>query len=656
MKTVFQSQLECTRVVENLLTNGSRILSEAAFASPEGLETVGGERAGPSNFGQAVDRLREGRTNLGAPSYTEAIVMRTGFPSLLVQNGTFEQPKLQHWKDVLNPRRNMIDRVINNVGRVDLVNHPNYKWVGTAWRVNEDCFVTNRHVAEIFAAARGGGWDVLRGITAFVDLREEHGSGEQMELLVSSILHIEDAGLPDVAIIRVDGAALRDMAEPVSLQLGDRAPDVIGVIGYPAKAVRDNPVDAMDRYFNDIYNVKRFAPGEVMDPEFSSTVFTHNCTTLGGNSGSVVIDVETGCAIGLHYAGSALSQNYAVRIGAVANILSRRSVSFLTSSAGKNSRRNSGDSGGRSSEAAGDLSDREGYQPDFLGSGSLRVPLPELNCMQERKLARTESGEAELKYTHFSVVMNGERQLAFYAAANIDGDELRRPRRQRSFRLDPRLDRDHQSGEDLYRANPLDRGHLIRRLDPCWGTKAEAEQANRDSMFFPNIGPQHKDLNQKIWLQLEEHILNTTDDADARISVFVGCLFDDDDPVHQPTGIHVPMGFWKVVASIGRVRRGRVNRRVLQAQAFILYQGHLVKPQDLELVFGQGFEEYQVTIEELERLTGHDFGSLRDSDTFAVTSEMRSEHRGRLELAEGFSVDRSDHVKRLLSLEDIVTD
>ncbi|MEP3329227.1 DNA/RNA non-specific endonuclease [Sedimentitalea sp.] len=649
MKSVFQSQLESTLIVDDLLNKETEVLSEAPFAHEEGLETTTGKGAVPAGLEEAVDRLKKGRTDLTAPTYTEAIVMRTGFPSLLVQNGTFEQPKLQRWKDVLNPRRDLIDMAIGNVGRVDLVNHPNHKWVGTAWRINEDTFVTNRHVAEIFAESRQGGWGVMRGVTAYVDLCEEHESDEQLGLLVSSILHIEALGLPDVAIMRVDGSALRDMADPVLLQLDGRTPDVIGVIGYPAKAVRDNPMDAMERYFNDIYDVKRFAPGEVMDDQFSSTVFTHNCTTLGGNSGSVVIDVETGSAVGLHYAGSALTQNYAVRIDAVADILTRRSVGFSSLGAGSGN-------GGGSSEAAGVLSDREGYQPDFLGTGSLRVPLPELNCLQEHKLARTETGETELKYMHFSVVMNGERRLAYYAAANIDGDDLRRPRRQRSFRLDPRLDTDHQAGEDLYRSNPLDRGHLIRRLDPCWGTRAEAEQANRDSMFFPNIGPQHKDLNQKIWLQLEEHILNKSDDADARISVFVGCLFDDDDPEHKPTGIRVPMGFWKVVASIGRVQRGRSNHRVLQAQAFILFQGHLVKPQDLELVFGRGFEEHQVTVEELERLTGHDFGLLRDADTFAVTSEMRTGRRGRMESVAGLSVDRSDHVRRLHSLDDIVAD
>ncbi|PVB60948.1 DNA/RNA non-specific endonuclease [Labrenzia sp. 011] len=652
MKTVFQSQLENRQAIENLLDNERRIVAEAPFPQDGMLEGVTA-RSGPATLEEAVDRMRKGQTDLSAPTYTEAIVMRTGYPSLLVRNGTFEDPKLQYWKDTLVPRRAVIDRAIANVGRVDLVNDPHNKWIGTGWRVNEDTFVTNRHVAVYFAQLRQGGWGFARGLKVYMDLREEHESDEQLEMLVSSILHIEPTGLPDVAILRIDKNALRTTADPVSLQLGGRRPDTIGVIGYPAKAVRDNPLDAMDRYFDDIYNVKRFAPGQIMDDNHSSTEFTHNATTLGGNSGSMIIDVDTGGAVGLHFAGSALTQNYAVKIDAVADILTRQSVYFDTGAGQDNGKAADGANGSGTDEEATGFEDRQGYQPDFLGDGPLWVPLPELNSVQLRKLARTKSGETELKYTHYSVVINGERRLAFYAAANIDGNELRRPRRKNSFKLDPRLAEDKQAGEDLYSRNDLDRGHLIRRLDPCWGSKAEADLANLDSMYFPNIAPQHKKLNQKIWLRLEEHVLDRTDDADARISVFVGCLFDDGDPVQKRSGVQVPMRFWKVVASIGRMRRGRSNRRVLQAQAFILSQEHLVKPGDLELVFGQGFEEFQVTIEELERLTGHDFGPLRDADTFALTSEMRAEHREKLESVTGLLTDVSDHVKPLGSLADV---
>src|SRR5262249_3559703 len=39
----------------------------------------------------------------------------------------------------------------------------------------------------------------------------------------------------------------------------------------------------------------------------------HNCTTLGGNSGSVVVDLKSGEALGLHFSGGFLRTNFAVR-------------------------------------------------------------------------------------------------------------------------------------------------------------------------------------------------------------------------------------------------------------------------------------------------------------------------------------------------------
>jgi endonuclease G len=251
-------------------------------------------------------------------------------------------------------------------------------------------------------------------------------------------------------------------------------------------------------------------------------------------------------------------------------------------------------------------------------------------------------------------VVREDRRLAYFCAANIDGESLRRPRRPRSFRLDPRLHDDQQAGEELYARNDLDRGHLIRRLDPVWGAKEEADQANRDTMFFPNIAPQHKDLNQKIWLELEEHILDLTDERDARVSVFVGCLFGDEDPPHQKTGIKVPMGFWKIVASAGRTRRGRRAGRVLQAQAFVLFQEHLVKKSDLEIIFGTGFGVHQVTVEHLERLCGLDFHVLRDADTFALTPDMRERTREEAIRTEAPVAPRDMVFKRLDSVEDMV--
>jgi hypothetical protein len=36
-----------------------------------------------------------------------------------------------------------------------MANNPDYSWVGTAWLVDKDIAVTNRHVASVFAVQKG---------------------------------------------------------------------------------------------------------------------------------------------------------------------------------------------------------------------------------------------------------------------------------------------------------------------------------------------------------------------------------------------------------------------------------------------------------------------------------------------------------------------
>src|SRR5687767_1744578 len=96
-----------------------------------------------------------------------------------------------------------------------------------------------------------------------------------------------------------------------------------------------------------------------------------------------------------------------------------------------------------------------GYDAEFLG---FTVPLP------------VSSDEVRvLHYTHFSVLLDPRRRLAAATACMVDGATLLALRRSGRWRLDRRVASGEQSGSELYSGNPLDRGHLVRRLDPVWG-------------------------------------------------------------------------------------------------------------------------------------------------------------------------------------------
>ncbi len=239
-----------------------------------------------------------------------------------------------------------------------------------------------------------------------------------------------------------------------------------------------------------------------------------------------------------------------------------------------------------------------GYNEHFLG---ITVPLPTLRQDLQDDVAKLKDGSELLHYTHFSIKMNAPRRLAFYTAVNIDGSKRVSVRRQNDhWYFDKRLDQKYQSGPDLYKHNPIDRGHLVRRLAPVWGT--EAQEANRDTFHFTNCAPQHKGLNQKTWLDLENYILQNAAKYDMKVSVFTGPIFRDDDMLYR-SEFQIPAEFWKVVATV-------VDNR-LSATAYLQTQKNLIS--DLEFAFGS-YQTYQVQVARIEKLTGLDFGDLQDHD------------------------------------------
>lgn len=263
-----------------------------------------------------------------------------------------------------------------------------------------------------------------------------------------------------------------------------------------------------------------------------------------------------------------------------------------------------------------DYADRHGYDAEFLGEGDHRVPLPVLPAELIEKTATNSQATTDprylLPYHHFSVVMNRERALAFFTAVNIDGTLSLRLRRERDhWFLDPRVATGEQTGETVYADNPLDRGHLVRRLDPAWATsRAVAKYANDDTFHFTNCTPQHRDFNQSqtTWAGLEDYILENAENHDLKVSVFTGPVFAEDDDIYRD--VRLPRQFWKVVAMV-REDGG------LSATGYLLSQEKLLH--DLELTaaapFSYGeYRTFQVPVSRIEDLTALSFGALDDAD------------------------------------------
>jgi endonuclease G len=263
-----------------------------------------------------------------------------------------------------------------------------------------------------------------------------------------------------------------------------------------------------------------------------------------------------------------------------------------------------------------DYSDREGYNPKFLGGGHRLIPLPRmseemLNDTAENLDPTDGAPRFELPYHHYSVVMNAKRRLAFYTAVNIDGTQERKldKREQDKWIFDRRVMKRLQIGNEWY-CKPFDRGHLVRRLDPAWGrSKAIAKTANDDTFHFTNCSPQHSRFNQgkNLWQGLENYLLDTANKEDRRISVFTGPIFEADDPEYE--GVQVPKRFWKVAAFVR-------DDGTMGAAGFLVSQEDLLAAMGLEAAAEQVARMFQVRISEIEKRTRLDFGRLRTVDTF----------------------------------------
>jgi endonuclease G, mitochondrial len=203
--------------------------------------------------------------------------------------------------------------------------------------------------------------------------------------------------------------------------------------------------------------------------------------------------------------------------------------------------------------------------------------------------------------------MNQKRRLAFFTAVNIDGGNIVQIiRKKDKWVFDSRINEAYQCGNDIYKNNKLDKGHLVRRLDPCWGPGEIAKRAEADTFHYTNASPQHSNLNQNRWNDLEDYILKNTDVNNLKINVFTGQVFDQEkDPPYR--GIQIPLRYWKVITMIKQDQQ-------LSATAYLLDQ---VKDIDempkVRFVFGE-FKTYQTSVAEIEKLTSLNFGDLKKHD------------------------------------------
>lgn len=264
---------------------------------------------------KAMEKLKNGDTPTSDELIALEFVIRIMRPAPLSHGGLLDalngaggnlhpSATVEQWDKF----RTAVQQFLDSVGRID---HPALGHIGTGFLVRDDVLATNRHVLDHLT----GGSGVLPKSGGLVRFRCEYGELEPPETKAQLLRAMEPHPTLDIAFFEIAASAYRkplplDSVTPVE----DGHP--VAVVGFPSEGSGANPLFA-DAIFSGKYGVKRGSLGEVMDP--GDPLLFHDCSTLGGNSGSPVFSLVSNCVVGIHRSGWFTYRNEALAIKELQN-------------------------------------------------------------------------------------------------------------------------------------------------------------------------------------------------------------------------------------------------------------------------------------------------------------------------------------------------
>jgi endonuclease G len=192
----------------------------------------------------------------------------------------------------------------------------------------------------------------------------------------------------------------------------------------------------------------------------------------------------------------------------------------------------------------------------------------------------------------------------------VEGDE-KRPGSS-AFKSDPMLPINRRAQLDDYKGfkDIFDRGHQVASGD----SKGRGKPVIKESFYLSNMTPQSAKLNRNRWRLLEAKIQDIAKNR-GEIWVVTGPVFIDDDNdglvehvVIGDNNVSVPTDYYKIVIS-----KKPENTNEWEAMAFLIPNEPISEP----------YEDYLVSIDEIESLTKIDFfSSLSDDAEVALEEEI----------------------------------
>lgn len=259
---------------------------------------------------EAYKALKDGEAPTPMQLAALQLLIRLTRPAPLVHGGRPDDLPTGEHVDTFPNWRAFQDAAtgLRSVGRIDRASPTlgTAESVGTGLLVAADLLMTNTHVVQLLSR----GTDVLQEGQAVVRFDWEDGSfADDAPAPITAVAAIH--ATLDMALLRLKGGTRAPFsASNPAFDLhpvGDNA-DVV-VVGYPLDDKDRNPM-FIRNIFGTQFGVLRAAPGQCTT-SFENG-FYHDCSTLGGNSGSPVFSIDGGKVVGLHSGGGFLWKNAAV--------------------------------------------------------------------------------------------------------------------------------------------------------------------------------------------------------------------------------------------------------------------------------------------------------------------------------------------------------
>jgi hypothetical protein len=254
----------------------------------------------------------------------EAIVEVTGRPAMHYVDGKVQMPPdnlgdNDRWRVLIATARSKINKASAAVGRISIVGASGLtEHLGTGWCAKGGLIVTNRHVVRDLVTNRNGPPDTWTLDTAkqpVIDFAATSGAAVVQRFAITSLAYCAGDEDVDLALLNATSGAA---SLPLPLVLDWNASSVgvevetdhegsprfrggeVYVVGHPQ---RPFGAELAASIFGAADGGKRWSPGLVVRIDSERPMLEHDCSTLGGNSGSCVLTTVGNAVVALHVGG-----------------------------------------------------------------------------------------------------------------------------------------------------------------------------------------------------------------------------------------------------------------------------------------------------------------------------------------------------------------